>query len=67
MSKYVVAEIDKKVCKGECASLDTAMRRVVKYIKQNIDPSFSADAFNAWLRDGSEKPFKWGKNTYHWS
>jgi hypothetical protein len=67
MSKYVIADIDREVCKGGCSSFSTAMRRVLKHIQSKIDTTFPEAEFMEWLDSGTEKPFKWNKNTYHWS
>lgn len=67
MRKYIIADIDKKVCKGGCASFTTAMRRIEKYIIENIDETFPIEQFKEWYNGDSEKPFIWNKKSYHWS
>lgn len=67
MSKYVIADIDRQVCKGSCISLDTAMRKVQNYIIKHIDATFPCSDFKTWYCSDSDKPFVWNGNRYHWS
>lgn len=66
MSRFYIAEIDKKVNKGKLIQLDKAMKNVTKYIIKYIDDSFCSKSFEEWLEGEGELPFKWGKNTYYW-
>jgi len=66
MSKYIICDIDKMVNKNKQIQLDKALLNVSKHIEKNIDKTFPYDIFKEWLDSGGDKPFKWGKNTYHW-
>ena len=67
MSKYKINEIDQLVNKDKTLATDTAINRIKAYILKAIDPTFPIHEFDDWCNSDTEKPFKWNKNTYHWS
>lgn len=65
--KYVIAEIDIAVNKDEVHSLETALRRIYKYINKNIDDTLPEDQFKKWCDSSDDKPLVWNKNRFYWS
>lgn len=64
--KYYICQLDQQVNKGKNASLDTALRNVLKYIQKQIDDTFPEREFMDWVDSDSTKAFKWNRNRFYW-
>lgn len=66
MRKYYIADIDREVNGSRLVALPYALRKIVEYITDKIDPTFPEKQFKSWVDSDAEKPFRWNSNSYHW-